>query len=125
MSFDWLELLPLAEELSQNNGEPKLRTAINRAYYAAFHFSRSFLESHFPLQASQRIKGKNMHEETYIKMKNYPNQYVKKIGRKLQALCSNRIDVDYYEDADINKKNVEGSIELAKEVIRLEKEYKP
>jgi hypothetical protein len=44
MSFDWSNFLPLAEELTavdrDANREACLRTAISRAYYAAFGMAR-------------------------------------------------------------------------------------
>lgn len=35
--FDWLRFLSLAERLATNADEESLRSAISRAYYAAFH----------------------------------------------------------------------------------------
>ena len=48
MSFDWTQYLFLARELtkgstSSSNHEAKLRSAISRAYYAAFCNARNFL----------------------------------------------------------------------------------
>lgn len=48
MSFDWLQCLSVAKELagqptSPANREAKLRTAISRAYYAAFIRARNHL----------------------------------------------------------------------------------
>ena len=42
--FDWSEFLDVAEELAQRTGdEAALRTAIGRAYYAAFGLARDHL----------------------------------------------------------------------------------
>jgi len=48
MSFDWSEYLSVAQELASGantsaNKEAKLRSAISRAYYAAFILARSYL----------------------------------------------------------------------------------
>jgi uncharacterized protein (UPF0332 family) len=42
--FRWEDFLDLAEELASRSGdESALRTAISRAYYAAFHAGREYL----------------------------------------------------------------------------------
>ncbi len=51
MSFDWTDYLFLAQELTKGStSSPKheamLRSAISRAYYAAFCNSRNFLKNH-------------------------------------------------------------------------------
>ena len=51
MSFDWTQYLFLAEELnkqaaSSSKREAMLRSAISRAYYAAFCYSKNFLTDH-------------------------------------------------------------------------------
>lgn len=51
MSFDWTQYLFLAQELtkgsaSSSNHEAMLRSAISRAYYAAFCSARNFLRDH-------------------------------------------------------------------------------
>ena len=43
MAFDWTEFLTLATELSQRSDEAALRSAVSRAYYAAFGKARAFL----------------------------------------------------------------------------------
>jgi len=43
MPFDWQEYLLLARELSQRSGEAALRSAISRAYYAAFCTACNYL----------------------------------------------------------------------------------
>ena len=45
MAFDWAEFLVLAQELAQRREEAALRSAISRAYYAAFGKAKAFLES--------------------------------------------------------------------------------
>jgi len=43
--FDWHEFLALADELAARSGdEAAVRTAISRAYYAAFHAGRAYLD---------------------------------------------------------------------------------
>ncbi|MGH9803356.1 MAG: HEPN domain-containing protein [Blastocatellia bacterium] len=44
MPFDWRGYFSLAQELSQRQNEAALRSAISRAYYAAFCSARVYLE---------------------------------------------------------------------------------
>ncbi len=41
--FNWAEYLLLAKELAEDNSEAKKRSAISRAYYAAFHIAAQYL----------------------------------------------------------------------------------
>ncbi len=44
MAFEWEDYLILAEDLSNDeNDEAALRCAVSRAYYAAFHIAKNFL----------------------------------------------------------------------------------
>ena len=45
MAFDWAEFLTLAKELAQRPEEASLRSAVSRAYYAAFGKARAFLQA--------------------------------------------------------------------------------
>ncbi len=46
MPFDWRDYLSLGQELSQRQDEAAQRSAISRAYYAAFCCARVYLERH-------------------------------------------------------------------------------
>ncbi len=43
MPFDWKQYLNLADELSHRSDEAALRSAVSRAYYAAFGAARNYL----------------------------------------------------------------------------------
>lgn len=43
MGFDWLEFLRLAKELAECDDEAAARSAISRAYYAAFLWARDYV----------------------------------------------------------------------------------
>lgn len=43
MGFDWLEFLRLAKELAEQDDEASARSAISRAYYAAYHWAREYV----------------------------------------------------------------------------------
>jgi len=44
-AFDWSEYLTFAKELSTRTDEAALRSAISRAYYAAFHCARAYCKA--------------------------------------------------------------------------------
>jgi uncharacterized protein (UPF0332 family) len=50
MSFPWKEYLSLAQELSRRTEEACHRSAISRAYYAAFHAARAYVREHHPAE---------------------------------------------------------------------------
>jgi uncharacterized protein (UPF0332 family) len=54
--FDWHGFLALADELAARSGdEAAARTAISRAYYAAFHAGRAYLDQvNIPAELSGR-----------------------------------------------------------------------
>lgn len=48
MSFEWEHYLHLAQRLAQEDDEASQRSAISRAYYAAFHTARKYVEKAHP-----------------------------------------------------------------------------
>lgn len=48
MNFTWVHFLDLASELAVRGDEASQRSAISRAYYAAFHGARGYVRSKFP-----------------------------------------------------------------------------
>lgn len=49
MAFEWAQFLQVAQELAQAEGvdrEASLRSAIGRAYYAAFNCGKQYCEAH-------------------------------------------------------------------------------
>ena len=43
--FDWSDYLPLAERLAADNDEAARRSAISRAYYAAYHAAARYVRA--------------------------------------------------------------------------------
>lgn len=48
MAFDWSDFLSLAEMLRSSKGDAERRTAVSRAYYAAFHAARRYMKANHP-----------------------------------------------------------------------------
>ena len=121
MSYNWNSFLELAKEL-KNGAEDaeikdaRLRTAISRAYYCAFHLARNFLRD---VEADQGLTNDG-YDHIYVKekFKDDDNQERRKIGTSLERLKSNRTKADY-RDNTINglERTTSYSLELADEIV--------
>jgi uncharacterized protein (UPF0332 family) len=97
MSFEWLEYFHLAQELVGQTGTPaaqeaRQRSAISRAYYAAFCQARNHLrdqEGHSPPEGGQ------VHAYVRDQFMNSPDQARKQIGQHLNRLRLDRNKADY------------------------------
>ena len=102
MTFDWSEYLELAQELagdaaSSPNKDAKLRSAISRAYYAAFCKARNHLRD---IDRDQKLlanppKVKNVHKYVRNQFEHSSDRSRKKIGTDLNRLRLRRNDADY------------------------------
>ena len=105
MSFDWSEYLNVAQELIEqakkaSYQEAKVRSAISRAYYAAFGAARSHLRYKDKIReprplvnaSGERI---NIHEYVREKFKESDNEVRAEIGLTLERMCKNRNIADY------------------------------
>ena len=96
MAFNWSEFLVLAQELAQRREEAALRSAVSRAYYAAFGKARAFLEAEgvsFAADAGDHAQV----WETFRASSNDVRYY---IGEDGFVLRNNRNRADY--DADVS-----------------------
>lgn len=105
MSFDWSEYLSIAQELIEqakksSYQEAKVRSAISRAYYAAFGAARNHLRytdnirEPRPLvnESGERI---NIHEYVREKFKESDDETRAEIGLTLERMCENGNIADY------------------------------
>jgi len=97
MSFDWTEYLNLAQELvgqptSLASREARLRTAISRAYYAAFCESRNHLRDK---EGRQIPPEGTVHRYVRDEFKSSADKLRKQIGHDLDRLRSDRNKADY------------------------------
>ena len=83
--FDPLDYLALAEELGSNTGEEKLRTAVSRAYYAAFLIARGRLQI--------GSKTRDVHREVIDSLKKKAGYTM--VGNELDRLRKLRNTADY------------------------------
>jgi hypothetical protein len=110
------KFLDLAQALAIEPPHPaKLRTAISRAYYAAYNVSVQTLES----MGVQISKGPNGHGQVQRFLGNSKNQELEQIGSDLGTLHSSRLAADY-RLTDLraeNPTNVKALVGHAKKVI--------
>lgn len=98
MSFDWADYLKLADELcakpfSSRNTEAKRRSAISRAYYAAFGRSREHLRRR---DRDWNIPtGPEAHEYVRLKFERSPNRTRRRVASNLARLLDERNKADY------------------------------
>jgi uncharacterized protein (UPF0332 family) len=105
MSFDWRSFLDLARKLEtdypnvddgEEDSKAAFRTAISRAYYAAFHLTRN----HIVLEFAPSLSGKGMHDEliNYVARLNDIDSRYTSIAQKLRRLKIHRVEADYKAD---------------------------
>lgn len=97
MSFDWHQYLDLARELQRNKQmgsaeEARLRSAVSRAYYAAYHVARKRLEQ----EGDAGLRWTEQpHAYVWEQFKLSTEQQRREIGTKGQRLKLQRRDADY------------------------------
>ncbi len=89
------DFLPLASSLAAGTTEAEWRTAVSRAYYAAFHVARELLESFgFRVPRSDRA-----HAHVWLRLGNCGDPVVQAAAGDFQGLRSDRNLADY----DLNR----------------------
>jgi uncharacterized protein (UPF0332 family) len=98
MSFIWAEFLTIANYLYQeDHGLPQeaaFRSAVSRAYYAAFRHARDFAQKY------QHYSPKGSGEDHYFLINHFKNRKEIRIGIDLDTLRKDRDQCDY--DAVVN-----------------------
>lgn len=118
MTFNWSEYLNLAQELTgsattPSSQEAKLRSAISRAYYAAFIQARNFLRDREGLT----IPLENTHQYVINQFKNSHDRVRKKVGGRLFRLRQARNEADYKDAVVGLVQNSQDALTLARRVI--------
>ena len=88
MSFDWATFLTCAESLARAQDEAAKRSAISRAYYAAYHVVRVF----FRLTPPQ---GSDSHKFVWDAVMSDSRREIQALGRKGDRLKVRRKTADY------------------------------
>lgn len=100
MGFDWVEYFNLAKKLYQKAGtftrcsdEACQRSAISRAYYAAFCEARNLAETHDKIKLTHKAEDHEIVKNHFINCK-YDKRR-KKVGVQLDRLRNSRNTADY------------------------------
>lgn len=104
MSFDWSHYLVVARELIGQRGgsssqEARLRSAISRAYYAAFCKASNYLRDKEGLPVTNPRHQKLGHQEVIDVFKRKPDSPFRQVGADLDRLRGDRETADYHDHA--------------------------
>lgn len=121
MNFDWSEYLNLAQELagpptSLSNEEARLRSAISRAYYAAFCKARNHLRDNENLSI-RPPRGESTHQFVIRQFKFSSDASRRQIGTHLNRLRVDRNKADYDDTVSRVQKMTQFVLTMAQSVI--------
>jgi hypothetical protein len=109
------DFLPLAIRLAAGPTEADWRTAVDRAYYAAFHAARDLLASlRFAVPQSERA-----HAYLYVRLYNSGDAQVRQAAVDLHVLRAHRNGADYEPQRPFRRSWAPNDIQLAGQVIRV------
>ena len=123
MSFDWSSYLTLAKELneseeSHSSGEAYRRSAVSRAYYYAYHLSKSHIES-----VGMDIPKRNPHASLIALLGEHFDQEGLQLAHRLARMRDYRNQADYDSSFTYNREWVSAMIaqaeQFVKDVVRL------
>jgi uncharacterized protein (UPF0332 family) len=119
MSFDWSEYLDLAQELAgqatgPSSQEAKLRSAISRAYYAAFCSARNHLRDK---ERHTIPSGGEAHQYVQNQFKKGGDKVRKKVGENLNRLHIHRKKADYEDRVTKLPATTEYALKVAQRIV--------
>jgi uncharacterized protein (UPF0332 family) len=113
--MDETGFLDLADDLSTGSREAEWRSAISRAYYAAFHKARRLLQHNgFVVPRAERA-----HAYLWMRLSNSNHPDVIDAGQALFDLRKARNEADYDVDAPIAPSDAIDHVRVATNLIRL------
>lgn len=109
------DFLPLAIRLAAETTEPDWRTAISRAYYAAFHVARAlFGEIKFNVPRADRA-----HQYLVFRLSNSGEAIVEQAGRDLETLRRLRNRADYDELPALTQPQAVAAVQIAIGILQI------
>jgi uncharacterized protein (UPF0332 family) len=109
------DFLTLAGALTTGTAEADWRSAVSRAYYAAFHVARLLLrQGGFAVPRAERA-----HAYLFLRLSNSGHPLVEQAGVNLNSLRSTRNRADYDLDRPFDEQTAIDNFQLADDVIRL------
>ena len=111
--MNWRDFLVLASRLAAATTEADWRTAVSRAYYAAFHIARRlFVDLRFTVPRADRA-----HQYLVFRLSNSGQGVVEQAGRDLDTLRRLRNRADYDETPAITQSQAVAAVQIAEAII--------
>ena len=112
--MNWRDFLVLAAQLAAGATEANWRTAVSRAYYAAFHVARRLLaDLQFTVPRADRA-----HQYLVFRFSNSSEAVVEQAGRDLETLRRLRNRADYDESPALTQPQAAAAVQLAEGIIQ-------
>jgi uncharacterized protein (UPF0332 family) len=112
--MNWRDFLALAARLAAEATEADWRSAISRAYYAAFHVARRLLaDLNFSVPRADRS-----HQYLIFRLSNCGEPVVEQAGRDLETLRRLRNRADYDEVPSVTQPHAVAAVRRAEDIIR-------
>lgn len=109
------DFLPLAARLAGGTTEADWRTAVSRAYYAAFHVARRFFaDMNFTVPRADRA-----HQYLVFRLSNSGESVTEQAGRDLETLRRLRNRADYDETPPLPQAQATAAVQLAETILQV------
>jgi len=109
------DFLTLAESWIQGTSEAEWRSAVSRAYYAAFHKARRV----FSDLGFQPPRGDQAHAYLWLRLLNCGDPHVQVAGSDLNSLRRDRNRADYAVDQTMLQSNGLTQVQSARQIIQV------
>lgn len=112
--MNWRDFLLLASRLATATTEADWRTAVSRAYYAAFHVARRLIaDLRFTVPRADRA-----HQYLVFRLSNSSESAVEQAGRDLDTLRRLRNRADYDETPAVTQPQAAAAVQLAEGIVK-------
>lgn len=112
--MNWGDFLSLARRLAGDATEADWRSAVSRAYYAAFHDARQLLaDLNFTIPRADRA-----HQYLVFRLSNSGEPAVESAGRDLETLRRLRNRADYDDSPAVTRPQAAAAVRLAEVIIQ-------
>lgn len=118
MPFDWPDYLKVAREVSTQSTEGHWRAAVSRAYYAAYHAAKDFVEVTTGVECRAPI-GTGSHEYVWLQVDELITRYkiISDAGIEGDRLRIQRTVADYEKSSRIVGTDARKAIHRASNII--------
>jgi len=113
--MNWRDFLSLAARVAADTTEADWRTAVSRAYYAAFHTARQVLtDLNFTVPRADRA-----HQYLVFRLSNCGESAVEQAGRDLETRRRLRNRADYDDFPAVTQPQAAAAVRLAEGIIQV------